>query len=1007
MPAISTEDAALLRQFPQGVRRYLSAAPRAVVLAARVSSETIGRDAVSGGMFSIPYESVTAGAYADVIEGMTLDIGTTAGGAEIGRVRVRAADGGQIVIGEAALDVSAGDYLTVRREFRPWGVRPRRVEATTDAAYPTDFSEYHDYDVAYTDQNSAIPPKANVTAGEYAPVKLAGFVDAGEDARTVTLSAATSLALATGATITVWDWDVGDGALVDGGLDEQTITVAFPVGFRYAALTVTDSNGVSSLMRLPIWVHDAEHPPITAFTVARDETRSGGGREMRFEVFENADAGVIPEGSAICYWEAADFGDDPAPASYRGQFLGWAVRDAVRFRLYRSRYVLDVEGAAGWLDRMGGVAQTLIDVGEIPAAWQQMQGLTLDRAAHYALRSFSNVLALANFTPSGVDDAAQTISLPARSVWAQVGELVKGYYGTAGCDSLGGIWLRRHASALSAAEQALLDPVIGVSSADWTDAHGLTLPSEKSEAFGVVEGSGAIFDGATLTPVASVARGGGVGRAVAPFQIVVSQDALNDATGRYLARLNNPRPAVTLRLLGNLDAVEPAWGEPISIGGAGENVRGLVLDGAHFLVTSVRVEHSDERGKPPKIITWTLEGITSGGAGITLDVPEQAVKPVKPTKPSGGKKVKPVLLTPGTGTIAALNDDGYVYVTRNFSAVKPTWTRYALGDLGMSGTLQDFVPDPFSPLYLGTGSAVDGWLVSTEEIGRLTDIFGTPGYTAQHSFASAVVAGAGQRLVETERSTPGFVVVASYYHDTGTTAIVTTDGETWGSETMLWEEARGSYLSPGLAVSGKHAGVAYAVAGAEDGLHYQAQKYSGGSWLPITDPFIFGLRLPGWFHFPWHDNDDSLAYYGESLSFEPWGQVYKAVGEAWTTITPYYEGRAYTCRYPRSIDTPALNHHRVVLCGHHDPPSGSERNAVFVSKNGGDSWKLIYGPVGGGASDYLSVRCAGDDEDVIYLFGGGGHIAYSTDFGATPIKSKRGSMDSFSGMGRFVNVCGG
>ena len=55
MPAISTGDAALLRQFPQTVRRYLSVAPRDAVFAAQVSSGTIQRDAVSSGVIAIPY----------------------------------------------------------------------------------------------------------------------------------------------------------------------------------------------------------------------------------------------------------------------------------------------------------------------------------------------------------------------------------------------------------------------------------------------------------------------------------------------------------------------------------------------------------------------------------------------------------------------------------------------------------------------------------------------------------------------------------------------------------------------------------------------------------------------------------------------------------------------------------------------------------------------------------------------------------------------------------------
>lgn len=770
MPVLSTEDAAVLRQFPQTVRRYLSAAPRVAVFAARVSGGTVQRDAASGGVIAIPYTSVTVGGYTDISAGMTLDIGTAAGAADVGQVRVRSADGAHILIAEtveAGTAIAAGQYLTARNEFRPWLVRPRRTEEAGDAAYPTSFSEYHDYDDAYTDENSAIPPKANITTAGFTPARPAGFVDAGETYRTLTLSGASSITLAAGAAISAWLWEIGDGTLVSGMLASASITARFPVGFRYVTLTVTDSNGASALMRLPIWVHDAEHRPITEFVVTRDETEAGGGREMRFEVFGDADASIIPEGSAICYWEQAAFGDDPARGLYRGQFLGWATRDATLFKLYRSRYTLEVSGAAGWLDRFGGYAQTLVDPGRTPSAWHEMQQLTLDRAAHYALRSYTNILTLVNFYQSGVSDEAQTLDLGRRSVWGQIGELVRGYYGTAGCDSLGGIWLQKHVSMQSAAYQAALNPTITLSNADWTDAQGLTLPDEKTESVGLVEANGAQFDGVLVTPLASRAQGQyGVGRVRAPFQIVSSQSDLNERTGRTLARLNNPRTAVRLRLLGNLDAVEPAWGEPVAISGAGENARGLLLDDARFLLTRVSVEHSNEPGQtrlaqPPKTITWTLEATTSGENGITLDVPEEVTSAPKPPKPQKGR-IQRALLSPGTGTIAALNDDGYVYITRNFSAVKPKWTRYAIP--GMSGWLVDFVPDPFSPLYLETGGEVNGWLVTEQEIGRLDDIFGvSPAYTVQHTFAHPITTYTGQRVIETERSTQNFVAVASYY----------------------------------------------------------------------------------------------------------------------------------------------------------------------------------------------------------------------------------------------------
>ena len=89
--------------------------------------------------------------------------------------------------------------------------------------------------------------------------------------------------------------------------------------------------------------------------------------------------------------------------------------------------------------------------------------------------------------------------------------------------------------------------------------------------------------------------------------------------------------------------------------------------------------------------------------------------------------------------------------------------------------------------------------------------------------------------------------------------------------------------------------------------------------------------------------------------------------------------------------------------------AGAVRAAVQVfrfARDGGDHWSVVYGPVDTTSADYLSVRCAGDNEDVFYLFGPGGHIGYSADFGTT-LQDKRGNLGDFAGIDRFVNICGG
>jgi hypothetical protein len=198
-----------------------------------------------------------------------------------------------------------------------------------------------------------------------------------------------------------------------------------------------------------------------------------------------------------------------------------------------------------------------------------------------------------------------------------------------------------------------------------------------------------------------------------------------------------------------------------------------------------------------------------------------------------------------------------------------------------------------------------------------------------------------------------------------------------------------------------------ALSAASNGSTFQGYKLSGGSWAAISSPNISGTGLPGWIHIPWHNNDDSLVFYGASTAEPSADKVYRAMGATRMDITPVVSGNSYTCRFPRGVDTCAINNNRVVVCGHNDPTGSTNRNAVFASKNRGDTWAVIYGPVTTTSADYVSVRCAGDDEDVFYLFGPGGHIAYSADFAATPIKDKRGNLGDFAGIDRFVNICGG
>mgnify|MGYP005840724677 CR=1 FL=1 len=657
MPTINPTDLAILRAHPQTVRRYLSVAPRESVYTARVSGVTL--DERSGAIIEISYTS-GAGVLADVKAGYTLDIGTAAGARDVGMLRLRKTPTGSVFyVGETApgaCNVQVGDYLTVRREYRPWRVAPRLVQTGESS-----FAEYLDYDLAYA--GGTIPPHANITGA--AP---AGFADAGQPYRTVTLDSSQSAALAAGASIAGRLWDVGDGTIITGTATSAAITVRFPAAtaFRYITLTVTDANGAAHTRRFPIWVHSETYPPLTAFEVTRDERTDG--RAMAFDLFGGADeAGesVIPAGALVCYWEQAEFGTSPAPAPYLGAFLGWAVRDAALLRLDGGRYRLEAAGAAWWLDQFEGVVQTLANVPE-PDRWTALAGLTVDRAAHFILRAYTTLGGLINFYPAGADDHTPSLTLGRGSMWAQIAALASRAAAVAACDSMGGLWLRRHLSYLDAGARAGRAVVIHLTPDDWTDAAGLTVPTEHTERVGQVQATGADPAGeryASLAP--GETPGAASGTAALPPQVLPAsgaQDRLNALAGHHYARLNNPRPEITLRLLGNLDVVEPAWGEVITLTWAASSVRGLTLNAARFVVRRVSVEQRNGFGKAPKVITWTLEAETSGAPGAAAEVPADRV--TRPETPRFTNPIQQPGVNAGAGVIAIFSTDGKLYITR-------------------------------------------------------------------------------------------------------------------------------------------------------------------------------------------------------------------------------------------------------------------------------------------------------------------------------------------------------
>lgn len=891
MPSITGADLTTIRQYPQTVERYLSIFPRNTVFQAQVNG-TPPRDTQTGGLYQFAYDNVVTGAFTDIIVGQSIDIGTTPGARDIGTTRVRKTPtSNTIYIAETAegkLDIEDNYYVTVKDEFRPWLKLPRLVGVKNSAGYTNSFTEYHDYDEVYSNQNTQIRPKANITesSGSRRAPRPAGWLDEGQSYRTVTLSSFYSHILANGATLSTILWDVGDGTIVSGSTSTQDITVRFPEGARYISLTITDSNSRSNTMYWPIFAHGDTFVPITAFTVTND-TR-GEGREMGFEIFGEDDTAtelIIPEGSVVCYWENAMFGEDEAPNQYIDQFIGWTTADSTTLKLNNSsRYRIDVGGVQTWLSQFTGFAQKVSNKTPINR-WFKMSNITVDRMAHYILREYTTVLNVCNLFLTFINTQVRAEEIKKSDVWSQLTDLNKGNeYAATACDTFGSIWVVPHYSYMEIEDRTDRDIVINLDAQDWTEARGLEIGNAKLDRVSVVTGAGSFVSSNknklchSKAPGLVPAMSGNDEEA--PFQrldhtaTLNAQLRLNRFTGHHFARVNNPLNEISLELIGNLDVIEVGWNEPVTITWTADSIRGTVVNTEEFLVTRINVSHSNNFGTQPKRISLTLEKATVGKPGVTyippktgstLSIPQiQFPKIDFPTfQPMDWYNLPPSVPTmaviAGPSLISGSQYYNAVYISdTNFSdAAIPSFTEYNLTP-ETTRAIIGFIIDPHSPYYMGTGTTVNGWTITTHNIYRHNDIFGSRTNVSQIVLTNPLVNGSvDTTLHRASRTIPGWVLFTSTSASDSRVWSTTDGGITWENNLTVPFSSPSDAFFNFIHMSEKVPGLAYI---GRDLALYKTVDY-GATWELINafnDP-VGGQFSGRWLHCPLEGNPQDKA----------------------------------------------------------------------------------------------------------------------------------------------------
>lgn len=1014
----------------------------AVVFKARInqSAFTYPLDAVT-------YDGVTVGTYSVVAISQLVLFGSTEGADDLGRSWVRLfPTSDTLYIGRSSQGVRDGEvsltdnaYITVLDLF---------VVANKTPYIDADGELFKNSDVAFDGQTDESNPVAN------AGPAVAATIDPDTEVITVTLSAGNSFATAPGASIVSTIWEVGAGGTITvGAFDDETITVEYEAGFRYARLTVADDNANSHQAVVPVLAIDPDADPcIDGFTIER-HTITPAGQQISVNVRQAIPRSTYPEGTLAMLIDG-----EPIDAQDRENviFQGWVDTEPAAIEAAPVGLLAEVElnliDVAGRLRQLPGFSQIMENASE-PENWAQATTPNMDRFIHYLLDWSSTALHVADFYWSGTGATYifRILASDGASLWDQVARkaqsMTPDYVFT--CDRRGRLRIlpdpmMQDPGDRTTTTQGALAPE------DWA---GLRYQAQRAPTVHWLRASAILTSSILVPAVFSIAPGLAPGQGLAVVddgnRLAVSQDALNAYAGHAYARANAPYGPFTVALAGgDNDAFEPALMQwvALTITSASQAPRGLTFTEARFLLRQVEIRYNHALTGTTKAVQLTLERETSGSPGVTW-TPAAAdpvvgddndyIPPDTSTDPpsfDGG-------IESGAQNVALITDDGRTIRTSNFQSSPPTWTVDNSAESSISGNGMGFVVDPFSPFYRTGSGTVDGFYVTSSHIYKLTDLFGTTTATDLHTFAESITTAGGRwrsiaasfgRYQPVEADNPWIMVVTNYNDfgtKKGTYCIYSTDGgQTWSSEIQITSERpTGSLIGtrywPTVWLSPRTPGYAIVIAKTQTGAIGGTGAYYtndwGATWQALTLPAVVtspqattGGLAGGALHVPWPDNEDEqIIYHGyEVEQASEWDRyLYRTTGGGSEDITPaagnYGPRRGLFA--VRSHDNDRRYLVAVLADGAGNDEIVLEEIAVFTSTDYGDSWTLRLGPITTALNAQWPTEAAfaADDPNWIVVWGNEAYIQLSTDGGAN-WENKRGSL-SFSSGEEILGLVGG
>lgn len=561
------------------------------------------------------YDTAT-GDYTDVLPGMTVWIGSSAGHYDYGQGRIRkSATVDTIYIGlESEINLANDRHVTVIDEMGIWAKPPY-----TD---PADDALRMDRDVEYSDQHTAFDPvpimgpDAVLDVSSYpATLRFPGGSDS----------------WVFGGSIDTWAWTATAGTLTDEDTNDPLLTInSYPTdGLIRVACTVTADNAKSFTGYRYVHIYDATHRPFTDFKASSiGGDLDSGAWSFSVTMQDNATRAEIRDRAKLILFRTDWYGETKTSLGQvegreNVECYGWVDGESIDYDPLTGSVTFTVLGPVAWMKKLASIQPRLALATKEPSTWIEMPALNVDRFVWHMLHWRSTITAILDVRLSGDVKISAELYSPAAELGSQISDVAwSKIRAVLGANQYGMVYLFVHPQLVPEADRGWAT-VMTLETQDWENNINIR---RKNKTAAQIAMNGKAFNASGSAKAYYSLSVGHIprryGRPELVEDLLVSDQAqANELCGLMSGQKNNQYEPIPVALASNntMFTLFPAQYAQISVAPE-DTVRGITATNLKLIPSTITRHWDEDNGVMTTEIEF--EAATPADLATDGDVPE-------------------------------------------------------------------------------------------------------------------------------------------------------------------------------------------------------------------------------------------------------------------------------------------------------------------------------------------------------------------------------------------------